>query len=180
MSRRFVAIAVALLALLTSFYFGSPYLAANNIKQAMITGDVDALEDGIDFPKVRESLKAQMSAALTAEMANDPQMKNNPFAGLGAVMMPAIIERAVTTYVTPEGISRLMKGVKPGAIAKAEAEGKIEYKTDYSGLNRFRVHSAKGETGEPGPTMLFEREGLFSWKVVKIELPENFMKRPKP
>ncbi|MFM5923180.1 MAG: DUF2939 domain-containing protein [Novosphingobium sp.] len=177
MNKRLLIIVGFATILFLSFYIGSPYFAANSLKNAAIAGDVDSLEAGVDFPAVQESLKAQMTVALMTEFKNDPKMQGNPFAGLGAMMMPAIIDRAVSSYVTPEGISALVKGAKPGQIEAAKNNSDIEFATDYSGLDRFRVHTSKRSNGEKGPTFLFERRGIFTWKMIKIELPADFMKR---
>ena len=54
-------------------------------------------------------------------MQNDPDMRNNPFAGLGMMVMPAIIAKMVDAFVTPEGISALVKrGKVEGGTTGAE------------------------------------------------------------
>lgn len=175
MNRRFGLVAGLTVVLLGSLYIGSPYYAANALKEAAIAGDVDTLDQGIDFPAVRESLKAEMTAALMAELQADPKMKDNPFAGFGAMMMPVIVDKAVGSFVTPEAIAKLAKGGKPGQDSDFDKPGTVDYKTEYSSLSRFRVHTVNPETGQSGPTFLFERQGLIDWKVIKIELPEGFL-----
>lgn len=177
MNRRILMIASVVGIIFAALYIGSPYYAARNLRDAALSGDVDALEQGVDFPVVQNSLKAQMTVALTAEFQNDPKLKNNPFAGLGMMMMPAIIDKAVGSYVTPEGVGALYRGRKPGQPEAAQSNPEIEYSTEYSSLDRFRVHTMGHSSSENGPTFLFERRGLFSWKLIKIELPEGFLKR---
>src|SRR5262249_39440932 len=113
-----VSLAVAAVLVLAGVYFGSPYLAARSLKQAAVSGDADRLDAAVDFPAVRESLKSQMSAALMKKMAADPEMKGNPLAGLGMMLMPAIIDKAVDAYVTSDGLAALVRGAKP-----SEAKG---------------------------------------------------------
>ena len=148
MRGRYLVVVGLFMTVAAAAFIGSPYYAASSLKDAALAGDIDALEAGVDFPGVRDSLKSQMTVALTSEFQNDPKMKDNPFAGLGLMMMPAIIDKAVGAYVTPEGISALVKGAKPGAIAETETKAEIDYETDYSGMNRFRVHTRTKSVGE--------------------------------
>lgn len=75
--KKLIGLAVAALLVGGGAYAGSPYLAASNLKDAAISGDADQLESQVDFPAVRESLKSQISAALTQKMNSDPGMKDN-------------------------------------------------------------------------------------------------------
>ncbi len=177
MNNRAKILIAAAISLFAAAYFGSPYYAVHDLRQAALAGDADALEDGVDFPSVQSSLKSQMTIALTNKMQNDPELKNNPFAGLGMAMMPAIIDKAVTSYVTADGIAMMVKGRKPGSEPTAAGESDLDYSSDWSGLDRFRMRTVKKSTGEEGPTFVFKRRGLFGWKLEKIELPEAFFNK---
>lgn len=175
MNKRIVIALAAVGAMIVGLYVGSPYYAVRNLQNAALAGDVDALEAGVDFPSVQSSLKSQMTAAVTTRLQNDPQMRDNPFAGLGMAMLPAIIDKAVTSYVTPDGIAALVKGRKPGAGGEADVNPDVDYRTEWSGMDRFRVHTTRKSTGQEGPTFVFERRGLLSWTMVKVELPTAFL-----
>ena len=103
-----IAIMSVIIVGLVGIYFGSPYLAARNLKNAAIEADPDELETSVDFPSVRESLKSQLNVAMMTEMQNDPEMKDNPFAGLGAM-----VDRMIDAYVTPDGLAAMVRGQKP-------------------------------------------------------------------
>ena len=181
MNRRVLWIALAIAAVFLFGYFASPYLAASQLKAAVLAADADQLEKRVDFPAVRESLKSQLSAALLAKLQNDPEMKANPFAGLGVMMMPAIVDKAVDAYVTPEGLRAMAKGGKPGnpnATLDAEPNPDLVYTSEYVSLNRFRIKMKKKSTDELGPSFLFERRGLMSWILIKVELPEELFNKP--
>ena len=124
-----------------------------------------------------------MSVALMSKFQNDPGMKNNPFAGLGMMMLPAIIDKTVDAYVTPEGLRRIIKDGKPQADGNADAGGaqgqpNVDYTSEYVSKDRFRVHLRNRSTGEAGPALLFQRRGFIAWKLTKIELPENWLDKP--
>lgn len=157
-------------------YGGSPYFAASNLRETAAKGDADALDELVDFPSVRESLKAQMNAAMMAKMQSDPEMANNPFAGLGMMLAPTIIERAVDAYVTPEGMAAIVRGKKPAGASKAEAANpEPDYKSEWLDLDTFRVTPVGQGANDPMPSFIFKRQGFASWELTKIEFPENFL-----
>lgn len=178
MKRRWLSLGIVIVIAIVAVYLGSPYLAVRSFKDAAQSANVDQLDAAVDFPAVRESLKSQMSAALMHEMRNDPELKDNPFSGLGVLMMPAILDKMVDTFVTPDGIAAMVKGGRP-ASSGAEPQGTnpdVDYDYDYVSLDRFRVKIANPKSGEAGPSLVFERRGIISWKLIRIELPADFLK----
>lgn len=157
-------------------YFGSPYIAARDLKTSAISGDTDKLDAAVDFPSVRDSLKSQISSEMTKKMASDPSMKDNPFAGLGMLMVPAIVDKAVDAYVTPDGIAAMVRGEQPGASKSADHTDNpdIHYAYDWVNMDRFRVKMTNAKTHENGPALVFERRGIVTWKLVKIDLADSF------
>jgi hypothetical protein len=136
------------------------------------------LDAAVDFPAVRESLKGQLTTALTQKMNNDPEMKANPFAGLGMILMPTIVGRMIDGMVTPDGLAAMarrgkVEAAKAGGQAKASVDPDVDYSYDYRGLDRFAVTVASKQTkaGE-APRFVFERRGLFSWKMIRLEIPD--------
>lgn len=177
MNKKWAIIVAIIATLFAGLYFGSPYWAVRNFQAAAKSGDVDALEATVDFPAVRENLKSQLTSALVDKLQNDPEMAENPFAGLGMMMMPAMVNGMVDAFVTPEGIARLAKN---GHVQKQADEGETIDKASqpdisysYSGLDRFRVTmSPKEEANDKRDVgLLFERRGLFGWKMIRVEIP---------
>lgn len=123
--KKWVAVAAALLLIVGCIYFGSPYYAILSLRNAAIEADTDKLAARVDFPSGRDSLKPQLSATLMAKMQNDPEMRNNHFARMGAMMLPAIIDRMVDSFVTPDAIAALMRGQHPANKAKVQANSDI-------------------------------------------------------
>lgn len=189
MRRRWIALGFVIVLAIVGAYLGSPYLAVRAFMDAARSADVDKLDAAVDFPAVRESLKSQMSAALMREMNNDPGLKDNPIAGLGTLMMPAIVDKMVDTFVTPDGIAAMIKGSRPTASAteRSSADPAVEYEYHYIGLDRFRVKIRNAQSSDEGPSLVFERRGFMTWKLIRIELTTDFMKKtdqiqaaPKP
>lgn len=181
MNRKWGIIAAVIAALFVAAYLGSPYWSARQFREAALAGDAEALEERVDFPAVRERLKSQLTAALTEKMTNDPEMKGNPFAGLGMMLVPTMVNNMVDGYVTPDGIAMMVKrgkAEKPGAKDAGPAD--VEYDFAYQSLNRFSVTPhAKGVPATQAPTFIFDRVGLFSWKMIRLNIPANAFK-PNP
>lgn len=171
MRNRVILIVGGLLVLFAIAYFGSPYLAVRNLREAAKSVDADALESSVDFPAVRDSLKSQINAALVRKMSEDSSMKSNPFAGLGLMMAPAIVDHMVDSFVTPDGVAAMARGQKPNE-PKAEADNGIEYSYSWVNLDRFRVRMRNPAQAKDGPSLLFERRGFFSWKLIRIEIDD--------
>ena len=146
MNSKFTMLVALIAILFVGAYFGSPYYAANRFKDAAMSADADRLDEAVDFPAVRENLKSQLSAAMMAHLQDDPSMKNNPFAGLGMMMAPAIVDKAVNAYVTPEGISALVKGKKPDDAQATGMNPDIAFKYEWVSLDRFRVNTSNVKT----------------------------------
>lgn len=179
MRKVWVIVAVLAVLLASGAYFGSAYYAANDLKAAALSGNADRIEAAVDFALVRESLKSQLATAMTKALGDDPKLKDNPFAGLGAMLAPAIIDRAIDAFVTPSGIAGLIRNGKPGADATpvaGERNADIETSSEWVNLDRFRVRMRNKRTNEAGPALLFERRGLLSWKLIRIELPDAMLK----
>ncbi len=165
----------AILSVMALAYVGSPFWAARQFKQAALSGNVDRLEASVDFPSVRESLKSQLTIAMTEKMQSDPEMRSNPFAGLGIMILPAMVGKMVDAYVTPDGMSAMMRSGKVRTAKTAEpVKANIDYDYDYSyrTLDRFAVTAkASDAKADAAPRFVFERRGILSWKLIRIEIP---------
>jgi len=169
---RGILIALLLTGVLMGALYGlSPFWAAHTLQQAAQTGDRDQLEEVIDFPAVRESLKSQVSALMLKSIRNDPKLRDNPSANLGAMLAPAITDRAIDSMITPEGMNAIINQGRINAQSQAQptprpipSAASFSYRT----LDRFRVELRT----DPDPTFLtLERRGFFSWKLIRIDLP---------
>lgn len=173
--KKWIVITAGIALVCGAIYLGSPYFAAHQLRDAALAGNKDELEASVDFPAVRENLKSQLAAAFMHKLQNDPEMQNNPFAGLGAMIAPALVDRAVDAYITPEGIAAMIRGQKPAESGTIEMNPDIESRSDYVSLDRFRVHLRDTKLNEDGPSLLFERRGFASWKLIRLEMPDKLL-----
>ena len=175
---RTIGIALGLAAVLgAAAYIGSPYLAAQKLSGDIKTGNRDGLAKDIDFPSVRDNLKSELNAQVAKSLGSDPSMKDNPFAGLGAMIVPVIIDKAMDAYVTPDAFAMLAKSNNSNASTGSTGSpspfatiGKGEVKTRYSGINSFEILAP---TDKGDLDMHMERQGLFGWRVERISLPDG-------
>lgn len=176
MSKKALSVVALILIVLGAAYVGSPYWAARQFRDAALSADVDKLDATVDFPAVRESLKSQLNVAIAAKMDGDSSIKNNPFAGLSMMLIPTIVDKMVDAIVTPEGPSAL---VKRGEVNRPEGQpleinSNVDFNYEYIGIDRFRVSLHKHDDQKDDTIKLvFERRGLFSWKMIRIQIPDS-------
>jgi hypothetical protein len=178
MTRRLkIGAVVVLLVAVSGWYYYTPYLAVKNMRAAAESKDSATLSRYINFPSVRESLKASLNAKMLSEMAK--KQEGNPFAALGAAFAMALVGPMVEAMVTPEALAMMMKGEKPSlekskptaTTASATSESDTETSMSYENFDQFVVSTRKkGATDDP-VALVFQREGLFSWRLSAIRLP---------
>ncbi|MFM0299948.1 DUF2939 domain-containing protein [Paraburkholderia sediminicola] len=93
------------------FAYASPYMALNNLKRAADARDAQTVNEYVDFPALRESLKQQVTGLLTRRL--DAHGNGNPFAAIGAMIGVALIGPLVDAYATPDGVAALLNGMPP-------------------------------------------------------------------
>jgi hypothetical protein len=111
-------------------------------------------------------------------MNEDPNLKNNPFAGLGMMLMPTMINNMVDGFVTPDAISAMAtQGKVAKEIKPAGSDPKVTYEYGYRGLDRFGVViKNKEERNGRILTFVLDRRGLFTWRLVRIQVPPELLK----
>lgn len=164
--------------LIACWIYASPYLAVRGMKEAVKNGDAVALADYVNFPALKESLKASFTAQMTKSMG---EMKDNPFAALGAAMANALINPMIESLVSPEGLAAMMNGHKPSLANQKEekiqearsgaSDDEPIVKMGYENFNRFTVKTSDKINPTQEVTMVFLRDGL-SWKLSAIRFPQ--------
>lgn len=93
------------------FAYASPYIALNNLKRAADARDAQTVNQYVDFPALRESLKEQVAGLLTRRLG--AHSNGNPLAAIGAMIGVALIGPLVDAYATPDGVAALLNGMPP-------------------------------------------------------------------
>jgi hypothetical protein len=151
-------------------YF-TPYLAMNRLQKAAKTGDTEALNELVDFPSLRESVKTNVRSAVE----NSVSRSHNPLAVLGGMLAGAVASPVVDAVVTPSGIAALTEGRRPGQRDRDGDEGvrvkDVTVKRGYEDLDHFIVRFQDRNDGKEKLALVLRRDGLYHWKLTGIRLP---------
>lgn len=184
MSMKRVQIALGVVAALAgiAIMVAAPWMAASQLSAALKSGDADAISRMVDFPSVRSSLSTQLTAKINEEARNDPQARDNPFAGLVTLLAPTIVNQLVNVIVTPEGLAKLSREAQRAEAesdARRRARGKARDREEggmgkpvlaYTGINTFTATYSSRTRGKV--VWVLGRDKLFFWKLKKVEVSD--------
>jgi len=106
-----VLISAVGLAVLAGAYVAYPYYSVDRLGAAVSTGDPEKLQVMVDWPSVRNGLQADLNTLLTGAVSQTAG--DSPGRALGQIVLevlgPKVIENAVDTYATPEGLTELIR-----------------------------------------------------------------------
>ena len=199
MIRRILLFGLIAALLFAAAYYGSPFLALRNLRSAIRSGDQARIEQLVDFPSVRQHLKADLKAQLIAKMEAEPSLRGNIIGRLGLSLAPSLVDQMVDGMVTPSSIATIgelsgwMPSLKlpslgsppaaapppapagsPAAAAAAVSDKPVAHYA-YIGADLFRV--SESTPTRVMPAWVFQRQGLFSWRLIRIDLPPGYFDR---
>jgi len=166
-----------------AYWYWSPFLAIREMQSAAKSNDADAFNAHVDYPRLRESLKGQLSSFMTAEMAKSADSKN-PFAALGTMLALTMVDKMVDAMVRPEAVMHGMQSgqFSPKSSSAARSAGTADKPTKQSdkpkwsyvrkGADKLIAYSedAAGKDDKKFG-IVFERSGFANWKVTELRLP---------
>ena len=175
--KKYLVIAGAALVFLLLGYFASPFWAVHRLKKAGEAQDAVYITDSVDFPAFRESLKGALQAHMAKEASSQ---EGDGLGALGAAFGAMMIGPMVDAFVTPEALIALMQGkdfkeLQAQSNAQGEApeptagkDGDVSTSMGYETLNRFVV--SQSDEDKRAASLVFQRHGLFTWKLSGIRL----------
>ena len=165
--RKLLLILALVLLVGAGWYFASPWLAMRGVVEAAQEGDEAALEERIDFVRLREGARAD----LREEIARRTEGRGI-LGQFGGALAGEIAGGALDVALTPEGFTQIVTaGAVTAPLVPARYRSQdLSWEVERDGLGSFRAVSTF-EDGTAGPVLLFERDG-FGWKLVGIELAE--------
>lgn len=189
MSRRLLArLALVLAGAFLVAYLASPVFAVRSLINAARTGDEARLERLVDFPAVRDDLKAQLNAQLVRRVREDPELRDNPLSSLGLVLVPSLVAGVVDAFVTPEAISAMVQtaeapdligeGGRPALAPPPERPKDIRIGYGYRGLHRFAGTLTDRSRPHERIDLIMQRRGVFGWKLTQVRLPRDWSPAP--
>ena len=98
---------IALLALL-GWLAAGPFMTVNAIREAIRAEDTAALSEHVDFPVLRQSLRAQVEDYVARRAG--PDMQDNPWAAIALGLANSAIGGTVDALATTAGIGAVLQG----------------------------------------------------------------------
>lgn len=175
-----IALVVGVLGLL-AWVAAAPWLTVNAMRHAAERGDAAAVARHIDFPALRENLKAQLADAMRRRLGDG----SGGWRDLGANLLASTSSPWVDALTSETALATLFAGrdalSSPADMAPAQdnaaapAHGGIttgdwHLRMGYRDLSTFTVECDLG--GDPAlpATLVFERRHLVQWKLAAIDL----------
>jgi hypothetical protein len=169
-NKRIVLPAVILTTLLAVgvWFYQSPYLTLMDIKIAAKAGDVETLEEKIDFPKLRASVQQAL-----ANSAGVDEQSTGMSGFLTRMVIRVVSGPVIDRMLTPESISLMFSGVSPGrnkptVESSSDDSGKIIYDGDWTSFSTYTLLIEKPGVGQK-LSLIMERKWL-TWRLVGVSL----------
>lgn len=165
---KIAAVVAALIAIAASalWYFESPAWTLKGMKDAAQSHDAEALNAYIDYPALRESLKAELMARMMAEAQKDKS-------GLGALGMAfgsALMGPMIDGLVSPAGMRAALLANRQESTASAASA--LHMPKEPVIIRRNFSEFLVTAKDQPNSGLVFKRHGL-SWMLSGVELPPD-------
>ena len=190
-SIRFVSISLLIFtaASFIGYWYWSPYYAADQIKNAIESGDTARMSKFIDFPKVRLNIQRQINNQIDLKLR---EFQSQPVTTKNQIDLYSfqLVDRLVRDLVTEEGIAALISGknkltrnssLNPNdgfknvhLQAKVADKGMlgVDVEKKYGdSVNRFYVTLSGKNRPDDKVLITLSREGFFFWRVTNVLLP---------
>jgi hypothetical protein len=169
---------ITIVIVISAYLYASPYLALKNLKSAAEQNDIETINQYIDYPSVRQSLKDQLSAYMLED--SKPE-KSNTLAKFGKMLANSMAEPLLDAVVTPTGIGLILQGknLNPSHMSsntpmtndpQQAKEENTEYKLYYTSFNRFVIDVKSKQRHNQQVQVVMQREGLH-WQIKQIIIP---------
>lgn len=171
-------VALAAVVLFAAAWGLAPIFTGQALIRAAKAGDARKLEQLVDFPALRTSLKDELSKELIARMGRDPRVAASGLGGLGMMLAPMILSGAIDTAVTPEVLAQMVTTAEapdptraaPSEPADERSDKDIHQAWGYRDLNHFAVTLTDRDHPDQHLALILERRGLFRWQLAAIDL----------
>ena len=190
-SIRFVAISLLIFtaASFIGYWYWSPYYAADQIKNAIESGDTARMSKFIDFPKVRLNIQRQINNQIDLKLR---EFQSQPVTTKNQIDLYSfqLVDRLVRDLVTEEGIAALISGknkltrnssLNPNdGFKNVHLQAKVADKSMLGvdvekkygdSVNRFYVTLSGKNRPDDKVLITLSREGFFFWRVTNVLLP---------
>lgn len=156
-------------------YYAYPYWTLAQLDRALAERDVVALDTLIDWPRVRDALKADVTALTSRLVAKEAAASKSGLEGLGVLLGSALsgsfADRMIDGMATPHGVVRLLNQNTTGNKRLRD----LVVATAYVSPTSFHVH-VRHMPEAPVIIAVLEFAGL-KWQVTRLILPLEAIER---
>lgn len=177
---------LVVLAVLWAAYFAWPYFALRNLVQAVRRGDVVAVNERINFPRLRRSFAEQIFAAYLRLTGREVRL--GPFRDIALAVSSSIADPIAEQLISAEALIDLlssgwptvvlpervpaMRGLRSGSVGNVwQVIANSEH-----GLRTFSLAVPGNVPPEYRFTLRF-RLSAWTWRLSDVELPEALVVR---
>ena len=159
-----------------AYWYYSPYLAMRSLHEAAKSHDAESFNELVDYPKLRESLKGQMTSMFTANIGKSSDSSSQAQA-LGSAFALALINPLIDAMVRPEVVMKSMtRGEMPMRPPVSDPNAQNAGRSDARWVSeRVNVDKIVAYAQESEATsklgLVFERSGFAEWKLTEVRLP---------
>jgi hypothetical protein len=161
---------------IAAYWYWSPYLAVRELRKAAMNADAGRFNEHVDFPKVRDSLKAQFSERIDGDAGRAG-------GGLGGMLANALVGTMIDAAVRPETIMFAMREGRFRIERSGHHDGEQQtdpgerrqavWRTERKGFDTVLFHVQQdGSSGKDRMALVMQRHGFADWKLTDIRLPD--------
>ncbi len=154
-----------------ALFAASPLIAAYRLHEAIVKGDVSAIEASVDFRSVRYSLKSSISRVMVADAeTRRAQMGFIRRVGykIGDTFAPYLVDRYIAKQVSPKGFVDYVRAPLPAGAQKRSMLQNIE-RARYTGFARFEIDVKDRADPTRRYRAVFTRNWL-TWRLTEVNV----------
>ena len=171
--KRLLTGAVAMLVLLGATSYASPWWRLQQLRDAVSERDATRVAGFVDFPALRENVKAQVMGRMGAGAPG--QDHGGLLGNFGRTLAGVVIDPLVDALASPAGVTAMLEAgdvrvrykTGDGMSPPSSSQDKVRYTLSYRSWDRVAIEREGGDGG----AFILHRHGLWSWKLGGIELP---------
>ncbi|CUI06279.1 DUF2939 domain-containing protein [Massilia antarctica] len=171
-----LGLATLCLAAGAAYWYYSPLIALHQMRAAARENNAESFNERVDYPRLRESVKLQLSAVMNEEVGRrDTSAFGEAGTAIGKMLGMALADKMVDAMVRPEFVMRAMEQgtlhPRPhGAREDAPKKPDRKYTSERVGLGQFIMHLEPDNPGDRRMSLVMERHGLASWKLAEVRM----------
>lgn len=174
-------LAACVAAAVGGYWYFSPYVALHGIQSAAKEQDPDKLNAYVDYPKLRESLKGEVTARMATNLAKRSGSDlEKAGSALGMMLGMAMVDGVIDAMVRPEFLMRAMNEAKVQQIVSASSDsnsgaegrkGDVKWSLERKTNDYVVAYGSNPDGSSERVGVVLERTGFADWKLTGLRLP---------